>query len=74
MNARASVKSKGFLKHVVNGWGVTGVTIAESGLPYSVYDFSGTVASQYFGAGDDFITNPLLNGRPKTPFFKVQPA
>ena len=59
-------KSKGFLKHVVNGWGVNGVTIAESGLPYSVYDFSGTVASQYFGAGDDFITNPLLNGSPKS--------
>jgi hypothetical protein len=53
-------KSKGFLKHVVNGWGVSGITIAESGLPYSVYDFSGTVASQFFGAGDDFITNPLL--------------
>jgi len=30
-----------------------------------VYDFSGTVASQYFGAGDDFITNPLLIGSPK---------
>ncbi len=59
-------KSKGFLKHIVNGWGVNGVTIAESGLPYSVYDFSGTVASQYFGAGDDFITNPLLNGSPKS--------
>jgi hypothetical protein len=58
-------KSQGFLKYVVNGWGVTGVTIAESGLPYSVYDFSGTVASQYFGAGDDFITNPLLIGSPK---------
>ncbi|MGC2889357.1 MAG: TonB-dependent receptor [Candidatus Acidiferrum sp.] len=58
-------KSNGFLKHVVNGWGVTGVTIAESGMPYSVYDFSGSVASQYFGAGDDFITNPLLSGSPK---------
>jgi len=58
-------KSQGFLKHVANGWGFTGVTIAESGLPYSVYDFSGTVASQFFGAGDDFITNPLLNGSPK---------
>ena len=59
-------KSHGALKQIVNGWGVTGVTIAESGLPYSVYDFSGTVASQFFGAGDDFITNPLLNGSPKT--------
>jgi hypothetical protein len=54
------VKSNSFLKHVVNGWGISGITVAESGLPYSVYDFSGTVASQYFGAGDDFITNPLL--------------
>jgi hypothetical protein len=54
------VKSQSFMKHVANGWGLTGITIAESGQPYSVYDFSGTVASQYFGAGDDFITNPLL--------------
>jgi hypothetical protein len=53
-------KSQGLLKYAVNGWSVSGITIAESGLPYSVYDFSGTVASQFFGAGDDFITNPLL--------------
>lgn len=53
-------KSNGFAKHIVNGWGFTGITVLESGLPYSVYDFSGTVASQFFGAGDDFITNPLL--------------
>ena len=48
------------MKHVVNGWGFSGITILESGQPYSVYDFSGTVASQFYGAGDDFITNPLL--------------
>ena len=53
-------KSGGFVKHVVNGWGFSGITILESGQPYSVYDFSGTVASQFYGAGDDFITNPLL--------------
>jgi Carboxypeptidase regulatory-like domain len=52
-------KSAGFLKYVVNGWGISGITTAESGLPYSVIDFSGTVASQVF-SGDDFITNPLL--------------
>jgi Carboxypeptidase regulatory-like domain len=52
-------KSQGFLKHVVNGWGVSGITTAESGLPFSIYDFSGTVGSQFF-SGDDFITNPLL--------------
>lgn len=54
------VKSSGFLSHIVNGWGINGITVAETGQPYSVYDFSGSIASQYFGAGDDFITNPLL--------------
>lgn len=54
------VKSDGFLKQIVNGWGINGITVVETGQPYSVYDFSGSIASQYFGAGDDFITNPLL--------------
>jgi hypothetical protein len=53
-------KSNGFLKQAANGWGVSGITVAESGQSYSVYDFSGEVASQFWGAGDDFITNPLL--------------
>jgi hypothetical protein len=52
-------KSTGFLKHVVNGWGISGITTAESGLPYSAIDFSGSVGSQFF-SGDDFITNPIL--------------
>jgi hypothetical protein len=60
------IKSKGFLNYALNGWGINGVTILQSGLPYSVYDFSGSVASQFFGAGDDFITNPLLNGSPSS--------
>ena len=53
-------KSHGFFSQVVNGWGFSGMTVAESGQPYSIYDFSGDVASQYWGAGDDFITNPTL--------------
>jgi len=63
------VKSNRLLKYLANGWGFTGITVAESGQPYSVYDFSGSVASQFFGAGDDFITNPLLaipGGTPKS--------
>lgn len=52
-------KSSGFLRHVVNGWGIAGITTAESGLPYSAVDFSGSVGSQFF-SGDDFITNPIL--------------
>jgi hypothetical protein len=44
---------------VVNGWGLQGVTVAQSGQPFSVIDFSGTAASIFFSA-DDFITNPIL--------------
>jgi hypothetical protein len=50
----------GFADKIVNGWGISGITVAESGTPYSVYDFSGDVGSQYWGAGNDYITNPLL--------------
>jgi hypothetical protein len=48
-----------FVRNVVNGWGLQGVTIAQSGQPFSVIDFSGTAASIFFSA-DDFITNPIL--------------
>jgi Carboxypeptidase regulatory-like domain len=44
---------------VANGWGLQGVTVAQSGQPFSVIDFSGTAASIFFSA-DDFITNPIL--------------
>jgi len=48
-----------FVNTAVNGWGVQGVTVAQSGQPFSVIDFSGTAASIFFSA-DDFITNPIL--------------
>jgi hypothetical protein len=47
------------LDAAVNGWGVSGITVAESGEPFSVIDFSGAVASVFYSA-DDFITNPIL--------------
>jgi hypothetical protein len=47
------------LHAVANGWGVQGVTVAQSGEPFSVIDFSGTAGGIYFSA-DDFITNPIL--------------
>ena len=50
----------GWVSQALNGWSINGITVAESGNPYSIYDFSGDVASQQYGAGDDFITNPLL--------------
>lgn len=51
--------ASGWVDKVVNGWGVQGVTVAQSGQPFSIIDFSGAAGSIYF-AGDDFITNPLL--------------
>jgi len=51
--------ASGFADKVANGWGIQGVTVAQSGQPFSVIDFSGTAASIFFSA-DDFITNPIL--------------
>jgi Carboxypeptidase regulatory-like domain len=57
------IPTRPFASHVadkvVNGWGIQGVTVAQSGQPFSVIDFSGTAASIFFSA-DDFITNPIL--------------
>jgi hypothetical protein len=50
----------GWMAQALNGWGTSGLISAESGQPYSVIDFSGGIASQYFGGGNDFITNPLV--------------
>ena len=53
-------KATGALDKIVNGWGVDGITVAQSGQPYSVIDFSGGVASLYWGGGNDLITNPIV--------------
>jgi hypothetical protein len=42
-----------------NGWGFSSLTVLESGQPYNVYDFSGSVGSLYYSA-NDFITNPVV--------------
>ena len=47
------------LGYVVNGWTIGGQTVAQSGQPYGVYDYSGSVASQYLGTAD-YIGNPLV--------------
>ena len=48
-----------WLDAAVNGWGISGITVLESGEPFSVIDFSGAAASLFYSA-DDFITNPIL--------------
>jgi hypothetical protein len=55
-----SNKGLGFL---VNDWILGGQTVAQSGQPYSIYDFSGSVASQYLGTSD-YIGNPIVPLKP----------
>jgi hypothetical protein len=47
------------LGYLVNGWMVSGQTVLQSGQPYSVYDYSGSVGSLFYGT-DDEITNPIV--------------
>jgi hypothetical protein len=50
----ASVKGR-----FTNGWAVEGLTILQSGQPYSVIDYSGAVGSIFYGTSDG-ITNPIV--------------
>jgi len=52
-------KGKSLLGKIVDGWGLSSLMTFESGQPYNVYDFSGSVGSQYYSA-NDFITNPVV--------------
>jgi len=47
------------LGYLVNGWVIGGQTVAQSGQPYSVYDYSGSVGSLYFGT-DIELANPIV--------------
>jgi hypothetical protein len=51
---------RGFAAQAVNGWGLGGLVVAESGQPYSVIDFSGGAAGIFYGGGQDQITNPII--------------
>ena len=44
---------------VVNGWSLVGLTVLQSGQPFSVIDFSGAVGSIYYSTADG-ITNPIV--------------
>ena len=47
----------------MNGWIIGGQTVAQSGQPYSVYDYSGSVGSLYYGT-DVEIANPIVPLKP----------
>ena len=52
--ATSSVKGK-----IANGWAISGLTVIQSGQPYSIVDYSGAVGSIFYGVNDG-ITNPIV--------------
>lgn len=54
-----STTSNKLLGEFINGWTIGGQTVAQSGQPYSVYDYSGSVGSLYYGT-DIEIANPIV--------------
>ena len=44
---------------IADGWSISGITVLQSGQPYSVIDYSGAVGSIYYGVADG-ITNPIV--------------
>ena len=43
----------------IDGWALEGLTILQSGQPYSIIDYSGAIGSVYYGVSDG-ITNPIV--------------
>ena len=50
----------GFASQIVNGWGLSGVTVAQSGEPYSIVDYTGAVGAILYGGGDYELGNPIV--------------
>ncbi len=48
-----------FKGKLADGWAVSGLTVIQSGQPYSVVDYSGAVGSIFYGVNDG-ITNPVV--------------
>jgi hypothetical protein len=44
---------------VADGWSLVGLTVLQSGQPYSVIDFSGAIGSVYYSTANG-ITNPIV--------------
>ena len=44
---------------LVNGWSLVGLTVLQSGQPYSVIDFSGAIGSIFYSTANG-ITNPIV--------------
>ena len=45
--------------YFINGWSLVGLTVLQSGQPYSIIDFTGAVGSIYYSTNNG-ITNPIV--------------
>ena len=60
-------KTNNLVAKVLNNWTLEGITVLQSGQPYSMVDFSGSVGSIFYSTSDG-ITNPILPlAKGKTP-------
>ncbi len=48
-----------FAGKFADGWAISGLTVLQSGQPYSIVDYSGAVGSIFYGVNDG-ITNPIV--------------
>ena len=44
---------------IANGWAIHGITVVQSGQPYSIIDYTGAVGSIFYSVYDG-ITNPIV--------------
>ncbi|MGD0914518.1 MAG: hypothetical protein ABR928_21705, partial [Terracidiphilus sp.] len=54
-----AAKQHSVLSYIANDWKLTGITILQSGEPYSLYEFYGAVGSIFFGNYPN-LPNPVL--------------
>jgi len=53
------LNSNSLVGKFTNGWAVQGITVLQSGQPYSIIDYTGAVGSIYYSVYDG-ITNPIV--------------
>ena len=55
-------KTRNLASYFTNGWSLVGVTILQSGQPYSIYDYTGAVGSQYYGTNVSLLKSDCAAG------------
>jgi Carboxypeptidase regulatory-like domain/TonB dependent receptor len=53
------VSASSLVGKFADGWAISGLTVIQSGQPYSVVDYTGAVGSIFYGVNDG-ITNPVV--------------